>query len=280
MLNLIFSVPVFAEITDKKVCVMDFKNLSQYNGLGLQAADAITSDLKKINTFQVIDRKHLKEVLQEQAFMSSGIVETNKAVEIGKILGVNYIVTGTVDGNITKKPGHYVEKKNGESYWVDDRYSSSVSLNLTMIDVQTGEIIVSSQTDGSDSELIEALSGAVYDAVRNFYSAIPLQGYVIKVEGDHYYIDLGRNKNITLKDRFNVIQEGEAIIHPKTGKKIQSKKNIATIEVVDVFDDMAIAVKTDRNKNGIISTGDSVIRLLRDKPGRFLGIIGSKEHVY
>jgi len=47
MFNVVLALPVFADAPDKKVCVLDFKNLSAYNGLGLQAADAITADIKK-----------------------------------------------------------------------------------------------------------------------------------------------------------------------------------------------------------------------------------------
>lgn len=199
--------------------------------------------------------------------------------EIGKLLGVNYIITGTVDGNTLKTPGHYEQGTSGP-YWIDDSYSSGATLNLTMINVETGEVVFSSQTDGSDSGLIDALSWAVYNAVRNFYSAIPLRGCIIKIDGNHYYIDLGTDKNITVKDRFIVTQEGEPIVHPKTGKLIPQIRNVGTLEVVEVCDDMAIAVKMNDSKNAVISVGDNVTRKLKDKPGRFLGLIGSREHVY
>jgi TolB-like protein len=46
--------------------------------------------------FKVVDRKTLDQVRSEQNFQMSGEVDDNSAVNIGKMLGANIVVTGTI----------------------------------------------------------------------------------------------------------------------------------------------------------------------------------------
>ena len=274
---------VFADDQLKKIGVIDFKDLSQGGPLGEMAADSLTVDLVKINTCQVIERRKLKSILQEQFLGMTGTIDSNTATQVGKILGLDYILTGSIEGGTNTRPGYFAyNSKTKSNYWVPESHSSSTTLNTNLIDIKTGQVVWSTQTTGSDPSLADALSWAVYDAVRNLYSFIPIQGYIIKTDADRYYIDLGREKNILLKDRFIVTHEGEAIIHPKTGKLIKEQIIAGELEVTQVMDGMAIAVRVhdDNNQNIAFSVGDTITRKLKDKPGRFLNLFGSREHVY
>ncbi|MDR3342006.1 MAG: CsgG/HfaB family protein [Treponema sp.] len=48
--------------------------------------------------FTIIDRNQLDKVRREQNFQLSGVVDDETAVSIGKIVGANIIITGTVTG--------------------------------------------------------------------------------------------------------------------------------------------------------------------------------------
>jgi hypothetical protein len=46
--------------------------------------------------FTVVERRHLSKVLEEQKLVLSDLVETTTAIEVGKLLAAEYILTGTV----------------------------------------------------------------------------------------------------------------------------------------------------------------------------------------
>ncbi|MDR1466681.1 MAG: CsgG/HfaB family protein [Treponema sp.] len=48
--------------------------------------------------FKVVDRKSLEAIRSEQNFQSSGEVDDDSAVSIGKLLGANIVITGSISG--------------------------------------------------------------------------------------------------------------------------------------------------------------------------------------
>ncbi|MCG3204746.1 MAG: hypothetical protein KCHDKBKB_01462 [Elusimicrobia bacterium] len=48
------------------------------------------------NSFRVVDRDVVDNILREQHFQRSGVVNSATSVEIGKILGINLVLMGTV----------------------------------------------------------------------------------------------------------------------------------------------------------------------------------------
>jgi TolB-like protein len=48
--------------------------------------------------FKIVDRKTLDTIGTEQNFQLSGDVDDNSAVSIGKMLGANIVITGTISG--------------------------------------------------------------------------------------------------------------------------------------------------------------------------------------
>ncbi len=48
------------------------------------------------NSFRVVDREIVDNILNEQHFQKSGAVNSATSVEIGKILGINLVLVGTV----------------------------------------------------------------------------------------------------------------------------------------------------------------------------------------
>jgi len=48
--------------------------------------------------YRIVDRNQLNSIISEQGFQRSSEVDDNTAVAIGKIAGVNYLITGRIDG--------------------------------------------------------------------------------------------------------------------------------------------------------------------------------------
>lgn len=103
----------------KSVAVVDFTNLNgQPTELGRYLAeefsDALVADAK---SFDVIDRTHLEEILQEHKLESTGLISPSTIMKLGKISGVQTIVTGTITP-----------------------FEDSVSLSVQVIDTQSARV--------------------------------------------------------------------------------------------------------------------------------------------
>jgi TolB-like protein len=58
-------------------------------------ASMLMTDLESIGLFNIISRERLKDILSEQEFQITGVVEPAKAVKLGKIAAAKYILTGS-----------------------------------------------------------------------------------------------------------------------------------------------------------------------------------------
>ena len=65
---------------------------------------SILSDNSATEFLELVSRERLEEVIEEQALSQSGIIDESMAVEVGKILGVNEILSGKIT-QIIVSPG-------------------------------------------------------------------------------------------------------------------------------------------------------------------------------
>lgn len=90
-------------------------------------ADRIRTELVQSGLFKVMERGQMESILKEQGFQQSGVCsDASCLVEVGQLLAVEKIVTGSVG-------------KIGEMY----------TLNVKLIDVKTGEILITHNEDVS-----------------------------------------------------------------------------------------------------------------------------------
>lgn len=99
------------------VAVLDFvaKNVSKDDADIL--AEYFRSELIKTGKFDVLDRNHIRKILDEQHFQSSGTTDVKNAVKIGKLTNTQYVFVGA-----------YL------------KLDSLFMLNIEMVNVQTGKI--------------------------------------------------------------------------------------------------------------------------------------------
>ena len=72
-------------------------------GLGSIAAEDLTTKIFRFDEFEVIERRQLSKVLEEQKMSASDLLDPNSAARVGRVLGAKGIVTGT----ITSMGEHY-----------------------------------------------------------------------------------------------------------------------------------------------------------------------------
>src|SRR5574337_478045 len=117
ILLLAFTATAFAQAAPRKkrVAVFDFdygtvhSNVAAIFGqdvdVGKGISDLLVKYLVKDGTYSVIERKSLDKILAEQNFSTSDRANPASAAKIGKLLGVDAIIEGSITefGNETKK---------------------------------------------------------------------------------------------------------------------------------------------------------------------------------
>jgi curli biogenesis system outer membrane secretion channel CsgG len=116
--------------------------------IGKGVADQIIDELVNDGTFRVIERKKLDTVLAEQDFAASDRADPSaaKLSKIGKVLGVKYILSGSITkfGSEKKSTGGSFK---GIGLGVG-KAKTEVGLTVRVIDATTGEILVSAKGIG------------------------------------------------------------------------------------------------------------------------------------
>jgi curli biogenesis system outer membrane secretion channel CsgG len=133
-----------------KIAVLEFKNKADnqwwWHGGAEAAQDVFVTELVKLDKFIVIDREELEEIMQARNLTLSGEIDQKAAVKIGKLLGVNYLLTGAVTEYGSKNvgiPGSGISA--GKKEFV-------ASVNSQLIDAKTGNVIWSrAETNKTDS---------------------------------------------------------------------------------------------------------------------------------
>lgn len=110
--------PVRALESKPRIAVLEFDRVQTDEAEAAAAADKLRDDLVNLRAFTVLDRAQTGAVLDELAFQSEGITDQSRAVALGKLLNVEYIVSGRIT-----------------------RLETAYQVNARMIEVETAEIV-------------------------------------------------------------------------------------------------------------------------------------------
>ena len=213
-----------------RVAVMNFENNSTWSywgdNLGHAAADELVTQLFRTGSFSLVERAQLEAVLAEQNLGQSGLVNPNQAAEIGRLLGVQLILTGS----ITK---FSIDTKGGGFGGFGVEYSEAESnLDIRLVNTNTAEIMFADDGEGTvrlggirvksvnfrqdfDAGLAqEALRPAVEDVVKkiaeqadvfaSIQTPVALAQVVGASEDGSFYIDKGENSGVVVGQRYQV----------------------------------------------------------------------------
>ena len=96
MVVCLLSFPLFSQIT---VAIDDFENTTGRFYLDEweeKIPEFLKNELSRSAKLTIVERKHLKAILEEKALSLAGLTDTTAAREVGKMLGARYIITGTI----------------------------------------------------------------------------------------------------------------------------------------------------------------------------------------
>lgn len=81
----------------RKLCVIDFADLDgQMTDLGKFVAEELVTRLLSGGQFQVRERLRVNQALQQQGIYTGNVIDAQQAIQIGRLLGVEVLVTGTI----------------------------------------------------------------------------------------------------------------------------------------------------------------------------------------
>jgi hypothetical protein len=181
----------------------------------------------------VIERRLLKKIMEEQKLAMSGVVDESSATQLGKLLGVKVIISGSVM-----------------------KFENVLEVNARIIDVETATIIAAeSVTSSSATGLEQVIAQMAEKIIKDF----PLEGYVVDRDGNRIVIDLGKRAGVKCGMRFSVFKEGDIIKHPKT-KQVLAVEKIETgiLEIKEVLPKTSQGEIVEEKSRGAIEYGHMV----------------------
>ncbi|MEK7841471.1 MAG: FlgO family outer membrane protein, partial [Deltaproteobacteria bacterium] len=212
----------YADFKKTKIAVMDFQvqgEKFETEDIGKIVAEWLITALVQEGRFDVVERRLLEKILQEQKLSVSGVVDSDSIARLGKVLGAKIVVTGSV-----MKLRQFME------------------VNARLINVENGSIIAAEKVKSESATKLEAL---VTEMAVRIISDFPLEGYVVeRGEDNTVTIDIGKLAGAKVGKRFIVFKEGKAIKHPKTGE-------VLDIERIDIGEVEVRAVK-EKTATGVI----------------------------
>lgn len=135
-----------------KIAVIEFQSLNEdarKDNLGKIVSEVLTTSLVNSESFKIIEREQLQKVTKEFELSQTGIIDTSSAKQIGKVLGADAIVTGSVI-----------------------KIGKNLRLDARIIDVTTGIILTAEKSEGeTDLKSIGTMADRlVADLVTKFYT--------------------------------------------------------------------------------------------------------------
>ena len=89
-------VDIANEKLNSRIAVMDFDTQDLSRSTGVMAADLMRTNLSNEKCFTVIERGRINLIIKEYNFQQTGLTDKSKAIELGRLLAANKILTGTV----------------------------------------------------------------------------------------------------------------------------------------------------------------------------------------
>ena len=167
--------PAGAQAHKPRIAILDFDygTVQTYSSamfgsnvdVGKGIADLLVNDLVKDGTYSIIERKALDKIMAEQNFSNSNRADPTSAAKIGKLLGVDAIVVGSINqfGNETKKTNLGGGGGNWGGFGVGgighSKSNANVGISARMVNVDTGEILGVADGAGQSSRSSTSLLG-------------------------------------------------------------------------------------------------------------------------
>jgi curli biogenesis system outer membrane secretion channel CsgG len=280
----------------RRIAVFDFDNAAVRSApaiplfqtstpnLGRAISELLINKLVNDGSYNVIERSAIDKVLSEQNFSNSDRTDPVTAARIGRVLGVDCIVLGSIteytyDDKVTgsgrRSPlGNF----GGSGLTLKHDISGRVQISARVVSTDTAEILAVSQGEGQvvgkgvkvdmrdNGRMVQAMtgtpggtvmSGATEKAIEQLaigltqnIAKVPvarrtIDGKVADVSGERLILNIGSHLGVTPGDRVEVWRAGKPVRDPDTGKILRYDDHLIGTAVISSVDEVsAVAVYT------------------------------------
>lgn len=269
----------------KIVGVLEFEDYSGWNTTGEGIADMLVTELVKTNKFVMVERKKLAQVMKEQGLQLSGAVSPETAVKVGKLLGLNYMLTGGVTEFGIKKSklgaGNLgrIAPFGGDIETKTD--TARVAIDVRLVEIPTGQIVIAEKAEGEESStgvsidlsiapsldfgkdgfdqtiIGKACRSAVGKVVKTILGKVEWTAKIIKIDGNKFYLNSGEEDGEKTGKVLAIWRQGEELKDPDTGLSLGSTdKKIGTAKIIQLDKKYSIAEVTVLDKDIILTKED------------------------
>ena len=133
--------------------------------IGKGITDLLITDLVKDGSFSIIERQALDKIMAEQNFNNSERADATSAAKLGKLLGVDEIIVGSITqfGNETQKKNIGGAGGNWGGFGLGgighSNSKANVHIDARVVNVDTGEILAVAQGQGESARSSTSLLG-------------------------------------------------------------------------------------------------------------------------
>ncbi|HCC46518.1 MAG TPA: hypothetical protein DEQ38_00115 [Elusimicrobia bacterium] len=262
----------------KIICVLDLEDKSNHShswrNVGTGVAEMMVTALAETKKYTLIEREKLEAVLAEQKLGASGAVTAQTAAKIGRLLGAQYIVTGSItefgvkDSKIGVGGLEKVLPFGGGAKVAKN--TARVAIDVRAIDTTSAQIVAAAKgegkkssaefsgdlsiapsfdfgKDGFDETIVgKAARKAVDDVAKELSKKFDEGGAgavkIIKITGNQVYINSGGADGEKVGNTYAIYRMGEEMTDPDTGESLGSEEEkIGTAKVVKVNPKFSIA---------------------------------------
>lgn len=275
-----------------RLAIMDFNNRADLGGskLGSAIADQLISQVARSDRYVLVERSHINQILQEQALGQSGAISEQTAPQVGKLLGVESLVIGSIlEARQETGKGKIGDK---EDDWLLRLKATVgyVNISYRMISTTTGEVLLADNVSATEIKpgfglktkdfdienmhefdqtvLGAAVRKAIHKIARdiiNHVATIDWVGKVVQCKADTLvYFTPGRGAGVKLEQLFDIYEtidlESEDFLTEGSFSYDQPK---ARVMVMGFIGDKVARAKVIHGQN--IKRGDTV-KLIKHQP--------------
>lgn len=218
--------------------------------------DGVMDEIVNMGGAKVYTRKEMDKVFSEQKFQQSGMVDDATMLSLGKLKGVKYIITGSVN-NVDLKWVSYksarkdLSKGGSGNQWVDltmavgaaaletqEGWNIGTEVTVRILDVESGEVVLSKKLTGkhiigkTPYPNYDALIGGIKKAASKSLAAarpelskyFPLKGYITMIknspDGKEKAVRISVGEKVGIKSGNELfVYTFEEMEDPMSGKK-------------------------------------------------------------
>lgn len=251
--------PVPPNVIKPVIAVALFENEAGFKGqwqLGRGIPDLLVAELLTTGYVTVVDRQNLSAVVSEIRYQDQDLFRKENNVQTGRLKSARYLVRGTItDFTQTGNSSGWFSAKSFKTSVFGSR--AVVMVNITLIDVETGEILKSISADGTvgafglgskvnyrnisfggekffRTPIGKATRKALNKAVVEIVRALPFQAWqprIADVSSKTVIINGGANFNLEAGNVFTAYEKGRLVTDPETGDVIGQHPGTPTAQI-------------------------------------------------